>query len=92
MKTSLTTPCKECPFLIKMKRGFTLQRLTEFALTDFPCHKTCDLVEDDEGVGEYVANENSVACAGAMIFLAKRKDKFVYGFDDTVLNMDAPVR
>lgn len=76
-----------------MKYGFTLHRLTQFALTEFPCHKTCDLVDDDEGgASEYIDNKDSVACAGAMIFLAKRKAKFTYGFDDTKLNMKADVR
>jgi hypothetical protein len=95
MKYTLTTPCKECPFLKSMTRGFTIKRLTEFALSEFPCHKTCDLEEDNEeseNYGCYVANEKSVACAGAMIFLAKRKHQFTYGFDDSKLNMNAPIR
>lgn len=92
MKYTLHTPCKECPFLKSMAQGFTMARLTEFALSEFPCHKTCDIVEDEEGVSEYIANKNSVACAGAMIFLAKRKDRFTYGFDDSKLNMEAEVR
>ena len=92
MKYTQTTPCNACPFLKKMSHGFTMKRLLDFALTEFPCHKTCDLEDDDEGNSEFKANEKSVACAGAMIFLAKRKDKYTYGFDDTKLNMKAPVR
>lgn len=95
MKYTQTTPCKECPFLKSMAKGFTLTRLQEFALSEFPCHKTASLEEDDEehpNYNQYVANENSVACAGAMIFLAKKKDKYTYGFDDSKLNMKAKVR
>lgn len=92
MKYTQTTPCKECPFLNSMKRGFTMKRLTELAVTEFPCHKTCDLIEDEEGLEEYIGSEESVACAGAMIFLAKRKDRFTFGFDTSKLNMKANVR
>lgn len=93
MKQVLTTPCKECPFLESMRHGLTLKRLTQLALQDMPCHKTCEVDEGGEdATGDYVPSDKSVYCAGAMIFLAKRKDKFVYGFDDSKLNMDAPVR
>lgn len=93
MKHLLNTPCKECPFLKSMAHGFTIKRLTELALQEMPCHKTCDVDEDSEdATGDYVPTNKSVYCAGAMIFLAKRKDKFLYGFDDTKLNMNAPVR
>ncbi len=90
MKQALTTPCNECPFLEKFKRGYTMQRLTQLALVpDFHCHKTG---ECDDDTGDFIPNEDSVLCAGAMIFLAKRKDQFVYEFDDTKLDMKAKVR
>lgn len=93
MKQILTSPCNGCPFLKKYKHGFTYNRLKELALQDMPCHKTCDVDEDgEEPTNDYVPNEKSFLCAGAMIFLAKRKDKFTYGFDDTKLNMKASVR
>lgn len=92
MRQVLTEPCNQCPFLNKMKRGFTMARLKELALSDFPCHKTCDEKENEEGLEEFIGNENSVYCAGAMIFLAKRKTQYSYGFDDTKLNMGALVR
>lgn len=70
MKYSQTTPCKECPFLKSMAHAFTMQRLKDFANTGtFPCHKSATL---DEEEGDYNANEKSVACAGALIFLEKR--------------------
>lgn len=93
MKQTLTTPCDKCPFLKSMAHGFTIRRLTELALQDMPCHKTCGVDEDGEDpTYEYVPTEKSVYCAGAMIFLAKRKNRFTYQFDDTKLNMKAPVR
>lgn len=93
MKQALSKPCDQCPFLDKMSNGFTMKRLTELALIyDFHCHKSGDSVEDSEGFSEFKANKNSVLCAGAMIFLAKRKDKYTYGFDDSKLDMTALVR
>ena len=68
-----------------------MKRLQELALIpDFHCHKTGDC--DEDGDGGFTPNENSVLCAGAMIFLAKRKNQYTYGFDDSKLNMNAPVR
>jgi len=93
MNYTLNSPCKDCPFLKKFSKGFTLRRLQELALQEMPCHKTCDIDEDDEdSTGDYIPNNKSVYCAGAMIFLAKRKGKYTYGFDDTKLNMKAEVR
>lgn len=69
MKYTMTTPCAQCPFTEKMKKGFTLKRLNEFASGEFPCHKTASLDEED---GDFQANEKSVHCAGALIFNEKR--------------------
>lgn len=69
MKYTMTEPCDSCPFLTKMKRGFSIGRLREFSFGAFPCHKTCDSSEDS---GDFIANKTSVACAGALIFLEKR--------------------
>lgn len=92
-----------CPFLNtpNMRRGFTLQRLREFASGEFPCHKTADVDEGDEGSsGDYVANENSVHCAGALIFNEKRdqsnqmmriRERLGF-YDRTKLDMKAKVR
>jgi hypothetical protein len=83
-----------------MKRGFTLRRLQEFASGAFPCHKTADAVEDDDGGTQFEANENSQACAGALMFNEKRgqsnqmmriSERLGF-YDHTKLNMDADVR
>lgn len=72
MHYSMTTPCDQCPFLLKMKRGFTMRRLMEMASGEFPCHKTAQLADDSEGGEEFVASEDSLHCAGALIFNEKR--------------------
>lgn len=100
MKYTQTTPCKECPFLKSMKNGFTMMRLMEFACTEFPCHKSATLDENEDGHSEFVANKDSVHCAGALIFLEKRNApnqmmriaERLGMYDCTKLNMNAPVR
>jgi hypothetical protein len=97
VKYTMTTPCDQCPFLdsAQMRRGFTMHRLREFASGEFPCHKSADDVS-----GEYRATEDSVHCAGALIFNEKRERPHQMmricerlGFYDmTKLNMNAPVR
>jgi hypothetical protein len=100
MKYTMTTPCDDCPFLKKTAHGFTIRRLEEFASGSFHCHKTGDEVEDDNGGTEFVANDESQVCAGALIFLEKRKTSSQMMriaerlglYDHTKLNMKAPVR
>lgn len=96
MKYTQTTPCKECPFLNSMKKGFTIKRLHEFASGQFPCHKSAEENED----GEFEATSKSVHCAGALIFLEKRKQpnqmmrisERLGLYDYRKLNMEADVR
>lgn len=74
MKYTMTTPCDECPFLKSMSHGFTLRRLSQFASGEFPCHKSAKVDEDGEDAsGDFVATEDSVHCAGALIFNEKRE-------------------
>ena len=96
MRYTQTTPCKECPFLSSMSPSFTLKRLNEFASGEFPCHKSAELDEEDG----FVATEESVHCAGALIFLEKRKRTHqmmriaerLGDYDYTKLKMESPVR
>jgi hypothetical protein len=69
MKYSLTKPCDECPFL--RTSGFTFESLLEHAVGEFPCHKACDLDEDETAFVER-KNGKTPHCAGALIFLEKR--------------------
>jgi hypothetical protein len=80
-----------------MAHGFTITRLNEFASGEFPCHKSA---ETDEETGEYHATQESVHCAGALIFNEKRKRPHqmmriaerLGMYDYTKLNMKAKVR
>ena len=67
MKYTRTTPCIDCPFLSTNAGSYGIRRLLEFASGAFPCHKTARL--EDDG---FVAQSDSVHCAGALIFLEKR--------------------
>jgi hypothetical protein len=80
-----------------MAHGFTLRRLEEFASGEFHCHRTGR--QDDED-GDFVPTEDSLHCAGALIFLEKRQRSHQMmricerlGFyDRTKLHMEADVR
>ena len=69
MNYKLTTPCKECPFLIGS--GFTYRSLVAHASGEFPCHKACNLSE--EGLYE-PKSDKTPHCAGALIFLEKQNN------------------
>lgn len=70
MQYTMTKPCDACPFL--RGSGFTWKSLEEHASGEFACHKTCDVSEDDENAGTYEPNDDSLHCAGALIFLEKQ--------------------
>lgn len=102
MKYTMTTPCDSCPFLKKYAKAYAMKRLSQFASGAFPCHKTADNDEDtyEDGEGGYVATENSLHCAGALIFNEKRGQSHqmmricerLGMYDNTKLNMEADVR
>lgn len=96
----MTNPCDACPFSKKMEKGFTLRRLSEFASSAFSCHKTCEAEDNENGALEFRANNKSIHCAGALIFLEKRKmpnqmmqiAERLGMYDHTKLNMKAKIR
>ncbi len=69
MKYTKSTPCEDCPFLKKYAKSYGAKRLREFASGEFPCHKTAKM-DEDESV--FLAAENSLHCAGALIYNEKR--------------------
>jgi hypothetical protein len=76
MKHAMRTPCDNCPFRTDIKGYLRPDRVREIATAlfqgqSFPCHKTTEEWEDDDG-GEMLATEDSQQCAGAEIFLAKQ--------------------
>ncbi len=98
MKYTMSKPCDACPFLKKMSHGFTMRRLRELiGEGSFHCHKSGD---NDEESGDFVPTENSVHCAGALIFLEKRNQpnqmmriaERLGMYDRTKLDMKASVR
>lgn len=100
MKFTLTDPCGECPFLNRNAKSYGRRRLREMTLGAFHCHKTGTVAEDDElGTSEFVPTENSLYCAGALIFMEKRGQsnqimriaERLRLYDRTKLNMKAPV-
>lgn len=95
MRYTMTTPCKECPFLIGS--GFTWRSLHAHASGEFPCHKACDV---DEDTGNFEPRSDKTPhCAGALIFLEKqgvphqmmRICERLGMYDPSKLNMEAPV-
>lgn len=100
MKYTMTTPCDACPFLKKNAKHYGKRRIQEFADQAFHCHKTgiCD-ESDEEAGGEFLPTEDSLACAGHLIYNEKRETpnqmmriaERLGFYDHTKLNMKAPV-
>lgn len=95
MKYTMTTPCKECPYLIGS--GFSFASLMNHAIGEFPCHKACDVNAE---TGDFEPRgDDTPHCAGALIFLEKRNAPHqmmricerIGMYDRRKLNMDAPV-
>jgi hypothetical protein len=99
MKYTKSKPCSDCPFLTNTEHAFTEERLEQFASGEFPCHKTATLCEEEES-SQFVANDTSVHCAGALIYLEKRNRPHqmmrIAGrlglYDMTALDLNLPVR
>jgi|GEM_PF-1951035 len=103
MKYAMSTPCDHCPFRNDIDGYLRPDRVSEIAESlfrggSFPCHKTTESWEDDDGGSDMVATENSQQCAGAEIFLAKQGTSTQMsriaerlGMKVAKLNMKAPV-
>lgn len=100
MNYDLIRPCAECPFLQQHKKAYTEKRLLELSASEFPCHKTAELVSAEDGGSTYQATESSSHCAGALIFLEKRQQpnqmmricERLGMYDASKLDMTADVR
>lgn len=103
MKYSMSTPCDHCPFRKDIEGYLRPDRVCEiceslFRGQSFPCHKTTESIEDDDGDGDREATEDSQECAGAAIFLAYQGKSTQMsriaerlGMKVAKLNMKAPV-
>lgn len=71
MSDFMKQPCDMCPFTRKANFHFSVERaqdlayLTQNPYNSFPCHKTAELREDEDGYySEYVHGNKSKECAG----------------------------
>lgn len=99
----MTTPCAHCPFRKDITPFLRPERVREIQLSlvraEFPCHKTTEEQEDEEGNSERVATSDSIHCAGALILMEKegrssqmmRIAERLGMYDPSKLDMEAPV-
>lgn len=78
MKYEMKTPCKHCPFRSNIRGYLTKERVIEIAHSvlsgqSFPCHKTTEAIESDDGIEDMEATPDSQECAGASIFAQRHK-------------------
>lgn len=70
MSDYMKKPCKHCPFRSDVKPFLHPERAADIAFSaqnrfaDFPCHKTTEDSEDEDGYGVRVYGENTKTCAG----------------------------
>lgn len=86
-RTWMKEPCALCPYSKTNTLWLHPERAEDFAYqaqnryTDFPCHKTADLVEDDDGFGEYRRGEKSLTCCGFLTLQVNENDNAPDGFE-----------
>lgn len=79
-------PCGPCPYSRSKTLFLHPERAADFAhnaenpYTDFPCHKTADHHEDEDGFGEYVRGEKSLTCNGFLSMQCTVNDREIEGF------------
>lgn len=105
MQMTLTHPCPQCPFRTDIPPYLYPARVRQIEASlvhgVFPCHKTTDWGDGDDGDGdtEYVPTGEERHCAGALILLEKtgrpsqwmRISGRLGDYDRRKLNMAAPV-
>lgn len=80
-------PCGPCPYSRSKTLPLHPERAADFAYNaanrynEFPCHKTADLVEDDEGSGSYVYGRKSLTCNGFLSLQCLENDIEIEGFE-----------
>lgn len=73
MRHDLKKPCRNCPFRkdgnrITFANRERAEEIEESAYRHgFPCHKSAELIEGDDGDGGYVAGRNTQLCVGYAI-------------------------
>lgn len=80
-------PCSQCPFRRDVKPFLHPERAYDIAIhaqnpyNSFPCHKTLEHDEDDEGSYSYAGAE-SKECAGFLTLRAKELGEDSHGIPD----------
>lgn len=80
-------PCALCPYSRSKTLWLHPERAADFAYNaanrygDFPCHKTADLREDEDGHGEYVAGRKSLTCNGFLSLQVRENGLRIDGFE-----------
>jgi hypothetical protein len=86
MSDFMKKPCKDCPYRRDVKPFLTPERGEELAYhatnpyNSFPCHKTTEASEDDEG-SEMMVTEESKECAGFLTLMANEAGRTPYDHD-----------
>lgn len=75
---NMSSPCPECPFRNDRPGYLTKARVIEIqrglVRGEFPCHKTTESVETDEGQCDRAITAASKHCAGALILMENTGD------------------
>ncbi len=103
MNYRMSNPCPQCPFRNDIEGYLTAERVDEICdavlrQQSFPCHKTTEAREGEDGESEMCETEDSEQCAGAEIFAMKhgvcsqmRRISGRLGREVAELNEDAPI-
>jgi hypothetical protein len=79
-------PCGPCPYSRSKTLPLHPERAADFAYsacnpyTDFDCHKTAEVYEDDEG-SEFVRGERSLTCNGFLSLQCSENGVNIDGFE-----------
>lgn len=85
-RTWMKAPCGPCPYSRVNTLWLHPDRAHDFAsmasnpYNDFPCHKTADLHEDDDGSAEYRAGDRSLTCNGFLSLQVNENGRGPKGF------------
>jgi hypothetical protein len=86
-RTWMRSPCGLCPFSrvntlwLHPERAHDFANMASNPYTDFPCHKTADLVEGEDGCGEYLHGEQSLTCNGFLSLQVNENGRGPDGFE-----------
>lgn len=86
-RTWMKEPCGPCPYSRVKTLWLHPERAADFAYnainpySDFPCHKTADVIEDEEGSGEFHFGRRSLTCNGFLSLQCNETGRSLNGFE-----------